>query len=306
VTSCGICVGGGVWAPAGAYGVEMTPVVAGGDTPGNQLLAKKLDGYLMCHQEHTKKVFRTADLYREQFASVPPTPESVIVISPPLDPKTCIDAIATAKTLTPALPALEGAAAQYGAALSEIYLLTSTYDRTKAAQLHPRLISAFEAFDQAQGAMYDQLYTLNRKLHLAQFAVREKKDPDGFEIAIERIQLAAEDLARFAPLPAAALDPLDVKGLRTSLASVEHALQGLNLFEERAPDFDLFKDTRDATLALVVAARQLARRAEDHVAYSDAEKIMIREGNESDVVGSPAALTRAYNELVEPEGHTPK
>ena len=273
------------------------------DDAPEQATLRKLDGYLQCHLDHSSLVFHTEDLYRLDFADGPPGPDRVVVVTATPDPSKCIEGIAAAKALPPAMPELEAAGAAYATELARVHRLTSTYDRAKAVELHGELMAAFDAFDRAEAALYDQVYSVNRKMHLAQLAQREKKEENG-DLVIERAQLAGEDVARFAAVPWNQLDKLDPVAFATSIGGLESAVESLHEFQRQEPDqarlvagFDEFRDNADA---LVTAARQLALRAHDNVQYTDAEKVVIRAGNEASVVGTPAAIAHAYNRVADP------
>jgi hypothetical protein len=296
----------GIWLVAVAAGLACTSRAKSNDTgadAANQTLLRKLDGYLTCHTDHTRKVFRIADLYRQRFADAPPGPDSEVVLPPASDPAECLEAIEAARQLPPALPALDAAGAAYGAAIADVRRLTVSYDRTRAAELHPQLLAAFGAFDRAQAALFDQLYTLNRTAHIAQFAVRAHGEVDAIENIVEKLELAAEDVARFAAVPWNELERIDTTALQNSVAGLERSIESLHAFEERQPEQikldESFYTILDHADDLAAAARGLARRARDRVAYSDAEQLMIRAGNEANVAGTPASLAHAYNDLAE-------
>jgi hypothetical protein len=271
-----------------------------------QTTLRKLDGYLQCHLDHSQIVFRAEDRYRLDFADGAPGPDRVVVLKATPDPAKCLEAIAAARSLPPSMPELENAGAAYATELARIYHLTSTYDRNKAAQLHAELLTAFDAFDHAQAALFDQIYAINRRVHMAQLALREQTD-DPVRVLIERTQLAAENVARFAAVPWNELDKLDTVALANSIAQLELLIESLYELEKEEPlvaeKVDYFPSFRDDARALVTAARQLARRAHDNLPYTDAEKLMIREGNAARVVGSPAALADIYNRLADPWSH---
>src|SRR4051812_40866842 len=146
------------------------------DTSAEQVALRKLDAYMQCHLDHSSLVFRTEDLYRQHVSDVPPGPGSVVVVVPTPDPAACIGTISAAKALQPPMPELDAAASAYATELARAHRLTSTYDPAKAAELHAELLSAFEAFDRAQATLFDQLYAVNRTMHLKQLGQREKKD----------------------------------------------------------------------------------------------------------------------------------
>jgi hypothetical protein len=282
-----------------ACGSRATRKEAGPD----EAMLRKLDAYLQCHLDHSQVVFRTEDLYRHAFADAAPGPDSAVVMVATPDPTDCLTAIAAARAAQPAMPELDTAGAAFAAELARVNRLTSMYDRAKAAQLHGELMGAFDAFDQAQAVLFDQLYALNRKMHIAQFAKRANQD-DSYARISERTHLAAEDVVRFAAVPWDQLDKVDTAGLEVSIAEFERAIDSLYAYERQDPERlrgqEHFYDFRDKAGELATAARQLVRRAHDKVPYTDSEKLMIRAGNEAGVIGTPAAMANAYNRLTQP------
>jgi Protein of unknown function (DUF3829) len=273
-----------------------------GDTAENQALMHKLDGYLKCHADHSLRVFRLADIYRKQFEHGPPTNGAAVALAAPGEPLDCVAAIDRAQRLLPAVPALDAAGIAYRRALLEVYRVTKSYDQNQAAALHEPLLAAFTAFDKAEGALFDQLYTLNHGVHVTQHAQRAAKEGRTREIVLEGALLAAEDMARHGRTPVTALDGINIGELTASTAKLELALEELATFQTSELDpvdsaglRTQLADGRQVT----IAGHQLAQRARDKTAYSTTESLMIAAGNEADVAGTPAALAAAYNRFVE-------
>jgi len=287
-----------------ACGKRAKPTENVADTPENQALMRKVDGYLTkCQNDHPETVFRLEDRYRERFGETAPLPSAEVALPRISDPKECLDAIAAAKAMAPALPEFDAAVTAFGAALSIIYRLTTPYDRTQAGRTHPELLAAFDTFDRAQALVFDQIYQINRKVHIAQFEQRVRKEGRTLANLVEETQLRGEDVVRFAAIPSGQLDQLDVPALSASLTLLERAIEGLNAFDATKPDetrsFPNFYRHVEHANQLAVAARQLAYRARSNVAFSDSEKLMISAGDEAAVVGTPGALAHAYNRMAE-------
>lgn len=288
---------------------KQLPPALYGDTAENQALMHKLDGYLKCHADHSERVFRIADIYRRQFEHTPPTATSAVALTPPKDPLDCLAAIELAKQLPPTIPALDAAGSAYASALLEIYRLTSSYDAQQAAALHPRLLGAFAAFDTAQAALFDQLYELNRGVHVAQHAQRLQKEGRTLAVVTDAALLAGEAVARYASAPSQDLDRLDAQKLATSVAELEVVLEEVAVHDELAPleseqpeankAFEGYMTLLERGRKLATTARALVARARNKVAYSASEQLMIDAGNEAEVVGTPAAVAHAYNRFVE-------
>ncbi len=290
------------------------PGAGSNDSVENQNILTKLQGYMLC-LDHSARVFQVADVYTKRFAEAPPTPELDVPLQTTGDPEKCIDALKEAKPQPPSLPALEAAGEAYGKALNAVFLLTTTghdyYDRAsrtyapaKGVALHGKLLAAFHEFDVAQGALFDEVYRLNRSVHQDQLARREHKNGRTFAVIADDMMLRAEDLVRFAATPWDHLDKLDVVAFTTSLGRFESAIEEMSAYglantTEAEGVMKGFRQVTSTAQDYLTTAKQLLIRARDHVAYTDAEKIMLAASNERSVVGTPAAMILAYNNLVD-------
>lgn len=291
------------------------PGAGSADTDENQAILARLQGYLDCLSEHSARMFQLADNYRARFATTPPTATSKVVIEAPPSPDKCIKGIEASNLAKANLPALDAAGAAFRKALVDAYQVTSAahdafdaadpkrYDPTKGAALHPQLLAAFRAFDVAQGALFDEVYKLNRQVHLDQLGRREARDGKTFSLTTERMMLEAEDLVRYTSLPADGLARLDTEALDAGIDAFENRLEELSgrahaepAETDSVPRFwSLLEDAR----TYAIAARQLTRRARTKLAYSDSEQLMIASSNEAGVVGTPAAMAKAYHRLLD-------
>lgn len=277
-------------------------------------LLTKVRGYLDCLNDHSSTVFLIEDGYREHFALAAPTVNDAVRIAPSPDPEHCIDAIATARSLPPRIPKLEQAGDAFAAALASVHQLTgaahSFYDHGSKAYapargiaLHPQLLAAFDSFDQAQASLFDQVFTINRSVHLAQVARRDSASGPTLASLAEHVQLDAEGLVPYAAEPSDRVDATDLSGLEAQLARLETSIETMSSYAAGHADeveaFGGLEPFLDGARACATSARELAARARDHVAYSETEKLMIGAGNAAEVPGTPAAMVRAYNHFVQ-------
>jgi len=291
------------------------PGAGSADTEENQEILSKLAGYIECLGDHSPRMFQLADGYRARYGATPPTAATKVVIEVPGSPDKCLAAIETSNKAKVALPALDAAGEAFRAALVHAYELSTAvhdafdasdrkhYDPAKGASLHADLLAAFRAFDIAQGALFDQVYKLNRQVHLDQVARREQRDGKTFALTTERMILEAEDLVRFTALPATGLARLDVDAFDAALAAFENRLEELggraHAEPSEAESIDRFWTVLEDARNYAIAARQLSRRTRTKLAYSDSEQLMIASNNEAGVVGTPAAMVKAYNRLLD-------
>lgn len=288
------------------------------DDPENQAVLAKLQGYIQCLSDHSKRVFQAADAYLGPLGGNPPTLDSVVVLHATADPDKCVEAVAAAKQRQPAMPELESAGDAYASALASVFALTTEgaksfdaqtphRDAAKRLALHGQLTTAFGEFERAQAQLFDQVFQINRKVHIDQLARREKKEGSNLAVRADRLMIHAEGLVQLAATAWDRLDALDLNVLATHLAEIERDLHELSAYAVAEPAelraFSGYWNVEDQVRVFVIANKQLIKRARDRVPYSDADKLMIAAGNEASVVGSPASVIAAYNRLVEFYGH---
>jgi hypothetical protein len=295
---------------------KRPPGPGSADTDENQAMLGKLAGYIECLNDHAARTFQIADSYATRLGGKPPTVDSRVLLQVAPDPTRCLRAIDAAQKLPPALPELEADAARFAAAIKAVFELTTrghayfdrdnhaTYDPAKGVALHPEIVAAFAAFDAAQGALFDAVSQLNHKVHVDQQARLEKRDGRVVISIAERMMIEAEDLVRYAATPWNRVDKLDADALFAQLDLYENLIEELASSSLAHPeDADRIGGRIPALLDLargyLVVGRQLAQRAKDHAAFTEAEQAMIAAGNEAAVTGAPAAMARAYNRLVE-------
>lgn len=287
------------------------------DDPENQAVLAKLQGYIHCLEDHSKRVFQTADAYLKPLGGNAPTVDSLVVLQPTAEPDQCIEAVAAAKQKQPALPDLELAGDRYAQALASVFALTSEaaayfdrqtseHDSARRVALHGKLVAAFAEFEHAQAQLFDRVFRINREIHVDQLARREKKDGQSLAVRADKLMLDAEGFVQVAATTWDRLDALDTAVLTARLTEVEHDLNELAVYSLAQPaetkTFGGYSQFEDHARLFVIASRQLIKRAHDRVAYSDTEKLMIGAGNEASVAGAPASVIAAYNRLVDVYG----
>jgi hypothetical protein len=298
------------------------PARGSADSDENQAVLEKLQGYLDCLRDHSQPVFRVADLYRRRQRDAPPGAAARAAVELTPDPAKCTRAIEDARKQRPSLPEVDAAADQFATAVQRVFTLTTTahravdpgdkpgdsaHDRARGEALQPELLAAFAAFDAAHTALFDQVYRINHEVHTDQVKRLEQRDGRNLAVLVELMMLRAEELVRFAATPWDRLDQLDLAAFGAALDRTEEAVEDAASYATAHPkdaeEFGRFGPFLDDARSYLTTGRELARRARDHVAYTDAEKIMAGAGNEAGIVGSPAAFARAYNVVVEDAGH---
>lgn len=192
------------------------------DAPkGEDSTGPKLAAAIECLNRHSGRVFETRDAYLER---IDPATGAVTNGDKPallglygID--SCRDDVKKAGALTPAVPALDGASAEYVTALEQLVTaweaLNGYYTKgehlddggRKAAELHPKVMAAFEGFASAHKKLDAEVGTLNRARRVADLAAREKAEGRNLEVIIDAMMLEAETLVEMLPnKDAAAID----------------------------------------------------------------------------------------------------
>lgn len=265
------------------------------DTPENQALLAKIDPYLKCQSEHVAIVFQLADAYRDRVTlRTGNTNEHPHLLPDPID---CLDGIVVARLRSPALPRLEAAADAFGAALARVHLLTLEGGASS------ELLVAFDEFDRAQAALFDQIFLLNHDVHVKQLARREQRSGPTLATSVEGAKVRAEPLVRHVTFRFDSLDRLDLAAFDTDLADFIDAMATLRSRARSdnaaAARLSGLQEALDAGNELTEAAKQLRRRIVDKVPFTESESLLLHVNAEASVPGSPGAMIAAYNRLVE-------
>ncbi len=274
------------------------------DSADNQALLLKLQAYLHCIEDHSEPVFKLADLYAARLGRGLPAAERIVALPAASDPKKCLDAIREARTLPPSRPELERAADAFAMALTTTHTLTSAARvPANGLALYPKLTAAFAQFVQTQGALYDQVARLNQQVRIDQLSRREKVEGRTIGILVDLAMVRAEELVRIGATTSDQLEVIDLAAFEARLAAFAEILDEMNahaLSEPKQTEIEMpgFSILADASLAYRMSAQQLLHRARAKIPYSETEKIQIEAGNEAAVAATPAALIKAYNQLV--------
>jgi hypothetical protein len=273
-------------AALGCRGLKPAPPA---DDPEDQAMLGKLQAYEKCLADHSANVFAAADVFRRD-------PEAVAGVAKVEDPDDCIAVMATAKKREPHVPELEAAGDDYAAALQAVFAAATEpqVDRTKMA-------AAFDRFDAAQAALFDQVDLHNRAVLADELARRERKEGHTIAVIGDRLFFQADQLVRIAAIRWDQLDRLDLAAAEPLLAGFRRGLDELavsRLGSHSGDDTKHLDTLADDAGAFYLAMQCEVARARDHVAFTDAERLAIATNGESDVVGTPGAVVFAYNRLV--------
>jgi hypothetical protein len=199
--------------------------------------------------------------------------------------------------MQPPLPALEAAGDRFAHALLTTFTLTS------AGKDSPELAAAFTEFDEAQGMLADETRRLNMSIRASQLDAREKKEGRTLALIVDRMMFHAEELVRRSAIRWDLLDKLDLAGVSAELTTFQNLVAEMHTRalanpKETEKDISDYSVLSNSVRQFEISARQLTMRVGNHVAFSDAEKIMLQANNEEAVTGTPGAMIATYNQLV--------
>jgi hypothetical protein len=276
-------------------------------TANNPLVAK-LNPYIECTNRHSARIFDSRARYESWVGRSAPTGKerNIYGVYTIYDTADCRAAITKANTLEPRDPEWEAAATAYGDAIGALEPLLKEandyYDQqnykddkmAKGRAMHPRLIAAFDVFAKADTALRMRTELASDKVTTAKIADIEASEGKKVRWHVENLMLSAKRLHRIQ-----VQDKPDLAAVQTALASYETLVSDT----EKAIEADPKKpgsSLLSASKSYLVTAKQLMRRVRDKVPYSQGERMLMNTGGGSWMVeGSPARLTRDYNQLVD-------
>jgi hypothetical protein len=271
-------------------------------------LSEKLQGYIECLNSASRDALRSRTNYlRSVDADMGPTEKTRSVYVSEVTPDRCVKALEKVQNKTPALPEIQAAADEYKKALEALAPITKTlhqyYDRkdykddkfAKGQELHPKVMTAFAAFEKANDALDEKVTALNDevgKRHLA----RLKDRPDRkLEYLIERSVDDAKKLVKLVDIDTIA--KLDAAAYQAALDTYQASYTEFDTYATAHPEevskvlsLSFFKSSAEDYLK---AGKELMRRKRDN---KDFTKEL---GSPEHVEGHPARVIRTFNTLVD-------
>ncbi|MFO0603597.1 MAG: DUF3829 domain-containing protein [Polyangiales bacterium] len=291
--------------------------------PDEQIQAK-LDPYVdHCLNRFARQVFDAEGRYLQWVdrARGPSGRERIVygIYTVSGETSECATAVTRAAGMQPSMPAIEGAAVRFSAALNAVVPLVRqanayysnrlTYQGDGMAQgrlLHPQLITAFDNFTAAHRAFSDELGRQQDAATEA-FLARARNDPNqAVEYHLKNDQLMSRRIIRLTRdwrvSNRGELSGIDLNELAPQVAQYE---QGLNALQREA-----IMNPRQATRIVglpgyqascrsyLMQLQRLVGRLQNAERFNRNELRMMSMRFGYTVLGSPEAVSRAYNEAV--------
>lgn len=296
--------------------VAAVALPAGISDPGAALAqadgaTRKLNAYVGCINRLSERAHASRTRYFSWAGKNGPTGKEKIVygVYTIYDPSGCKKSVEDVSTFEPRDTPLEAAASVYvdtvvalEAILKEAdeYYRLENYKDDKMARgksLHPGLVRAWDAFAKADATLRSAVESVQNRGSAGRLAEIEKSEGKNARYHIEALMLSAKALVRIQSEA-----PADGTKLSAALADYEAAVKAAETYAAANPYAKMGSSFVDAAKTMLVSAKQLVRRVRDRTPYSQGEKMILSAGGGAGawmIEGSPARLTRDYNQLVE-------
>ena len=271
-------------------------------------LAPKVNAYVGCINRLSERSYDSRARYFSWVGKEGPTGKERIIygLYTIYDTSGCEKNVEQAKAVGPRLPELEAAASAYVAAVvalepllkeADDYYTQKDYrdDRmAKGRALHPRLVVAWDAFAAADQKLRAGLDVLQDQQAVERLAEIESAEGRKERYHIEALMIQAKRVMR-----AESANPPDLTRITQALGDYEAMVKATEEYAAANKGSKIGSSFVGASKEFLTTAKQLMRRVRDKVPYSSGDKMMLDAGSGWMVEGSPARLTRDYNQLVD-------
>jgi hypothetical protein len=323
--ACGACdqvidaiKGGAEAVVEGAEGGAEGGGLAGGPKTADDHLAEKLDPYIDCINSFSKSIHDTADRYFswvDHDKGLTGTEKNVYGLHElHTDPKACVDGVKTSAGIEPKDADIEAAAQAFADAVVTTHEVVNEahkyYDEknykddafAKGKELHPKLVAAFEAFDAADKGLRELVSAQNDALQERELARIEKEMGKNLMWHNKNVMVLAKKLVRAGDVayePTLEIDLATFEPLVNEFeAAVDETEKYAKANKEEYDSVTSYSSFVSEAVETKKAAKELLRRKRDDKAFTKDELDRIVQGPAEWVEGSPAKLSKHYNDLV--------
>ena len=222
------------------------------------------------------------------------------------DTSDCRKKVEKANALAPHEPEFEALASAYVEAVvalepllkeADDYYSQENYkdDRmAKGKALHPRLVAAWDKFAMADEKLRVDLDVLQDKDAARRLVEIEKTEGIKDRYHIEAVMISAKRLLR-----ASNATPPNLAAITETLSGYEAILKATEDYAAANKGSKIGSSFVNDAKSFLTTSKQLMRRIRDKTPYSQGEKMILDTGSGGWMIeGSPARLTRDYNQLI--------
>jgi hypothetical protein len=279
---------------------------AGAETPS---LTQKINAYIGCINRLSERSYDSRARYFSWAGKNGPTGKERIIYGTYTiyDTSDCRKNVDKANALEPRDAELEAAASAYVEAVVALEPLLKEandyYDQqnykddkmAKGKSLHPRLVAAWNAFASADAKLRTGIDVLQDKRAVERLAEIESTEGRKGRYHVEALMIRAKRVMRTETAAAP-----NIAQITEAVADYESIVKATDEYAGANKDSKIGSSFVGTAKSYLTTAKQLMRRVRDKVPYSSGDKMMLNSGGGAWMVeGSPARLTRDYNQLVE-------
>ncbi len=284
--------------------VTAAPRAVAQDAPS---LTQKINAYIGCINRLSERSYESRSRYFSWVGKNGPTGKERIIYGTYTiyDTADCKKNVEAANATEPRDAELEAAASAYVDAVTTLepllkeaddYYTQQNYKDDKMAKgkaMHPRLVAAWDAFAAADQTLRGGIESIQDKRAVERLAEIEKTEGRKARWHVEALMIDAKRLVR-----AAGASSPNLAKVTETLGTYEATVRATEQYAGANKDAvgSMFVSHSKEFLT---TAKQLMRRLRDKTPYSQGERMILGTGQGAWMVeGSPARLTRDYNQLV--------
>lgn len=272
-------------------------------------LTQKINAYVGCINRLSERSYQSHQRYFSWVGKKGPTGKERIIYGTYTiyDTSDCKKNVEAANALEPREPELEAAASVYVEAVVALEPLLKQandyYDQqdykddrmAKGKALHPKLVAAWKAFASADVKLRAAIDVINDKQAIERLAGIESTEGRKARYHVESLMIRAKHLLRTENTT-----PPNISKITEALTSFEAMVRATEDYAAANKDSRIDSSLINDAKNYLGTAKRLMRRLRDKVPYSSGERMILNSGGGGWMVeGSPARLTRDYNQLIE-------
>lgn len=268
----------------------------------------KINAYVGCINRLSSRAYDSRSRYFSWAKKTGPTGKERIIYGTYTiyDTADCRKNVEKAYALEPRDAELEAAASAYADAVSKLepllkeaddYYTQENYKDDKMAKgkaLHPRLVTAWDAFASADKRLRAGVEIVNDKHAAEQLAEIERKEGRKARYHVEALMIKAKRVLRTQDT-----DKPDIAAITQALSDYEAAVKAMEDASGKDGDAKIGSIFISGAKSYLTTAKQLMRRVRDKTPYSQGDRMMLNAGSGWMVEGSPQRLLRDYNQLID-------
>ena len=297
-----------VLALAVGLGVLLVPPAARSSVAEVPALTAKVNAAIECINRLSERSHLSRHRYFSWVSKNGPTGKERIIYGTYTiyDTSDCRKKVEKANALAPHEPEFEALASAYVEAVAALEPLLKEADdyysqenykddrMAKGKALHPRLIAAWDTFAKADKKLRIDLDVLQDRDAARRLVEIERTEGIKDRYHIEAVMISAKRLLR-----ATEASPTNLTAITETLSGFEAIVKATEDYAAANKGAKIGSSFINDAKSFLTTGKQLMRRIRDKTPYSQGEKMILNTGSGGWMIeGSPARLTRDYNQLI--------